>query len=738
MSQLKADPHYLFDFFTGLYKMVFLMEVDSQGYKYRNVTPEAVRLSSLPEDWKDRYLHEIYDEKVAAPLVTQYDAATSTGRPVFYSDQMNKLSNISEYAASALMPITDERGCVRYIIGLTNDLSDSTSAKLLASIENIDYLTGLPSLLQVKSELATMEDHHISVLYLNIDRFKLINEWLGIEATNVLLKKIAKQTAELLPPGSILGRIDGDEFIIAVMDHTEGAARALAESTLEALSVFTYEVNGVSIPVTGCVGICSSPGHPNSMITNACAAMVEAKREGRNSIRLFIKEGHLQEHIDEVIMEAELYKALMEDELTVYYQPKLNTMTKQVHYEALVRWFSPVLGTVPPLKFIPVAEKTTLIHEVTRTVVRKVCHDLNTRPELFSDSRTSINLSACLFEPELIDTHFVQVINEYKADPSKIEIEITENMLMKDPIKGIELVNYLKELGFRVVIDDFGVSYSSLNYLRKFSLDGIKIDRSFISQIDQLNSEKDISIVHFIIQLARKLNLYVTAEGVETKEQFDILTSLGCHEIQGYYFSRPLPIEKLEHALEHFFSYTLEEVVRGQQEAAATGLTAEKRRLKEVEQLQILDTPEEERFDRITRMIKDAFHAPVCFISIIDNHRQWFKSCIGLPEPVQTIREVPREISLCDHVIRQKEPLIIENISEYPDESIQALFEGSGMQFYAGIPIASQGEMVGTLCFTDYLPRTFTAQQMQMMLDYSKWVESELELYRLEVNGCKN
>ncbi|AJD92800.1 hypothetical protein JMA_34830 [Jeotgalibacillus malaysiensis] len=734
MAHLKADPQYLFDFFTGLYKMVFLMEVDTQGYKYTDVTSEAVRLASLPEDWKGRYIHEIYEEKVAAPLISQYDEAASSGEPVFYSDQMNKFSNISEYAASALMPITDEHGRVGYIIGLTNDLSDSTSSKLLASIENIDYLTGLPSLLQVKAELLPKMEHSaFSILYLNIDRFKLINEWLGIEATNELLKKIAKQTAALLPPESILGRIDGDEFIVTVADHSEDQTIHLAEKILSSLSQFTYEVNGVSIPVTGCIGICMSPGHPNSMITNACAAMVEAKREGRNSIRLFKTENQHQTMIDEAIMEAELYKALDQDELTVYYQPKLNVRTNRVHYEALVRWFSPVLGTVPPLKFIPVAENTTLIQDVTRAVVYKVCEDIKHTPELFKDAVTSINLSAALFEPDLIDAHFIQVVRESGITPSNIEVEITENMLMKDPIKGVEIINHLKELGFRVVIDDFGVSYSSLNYLRSFSLDGIKIDRSFISQIDQHHNEKDISIVHFIIQLAKKLDLYVTAEGVETKEQFDILTSLGCDEIQGYYFSRPLPLEKIKSTIHHFFDYILLKDQFYQEAAVTQERTGEERRLKEIERLHILDTPVEERFDRITRTIKGAFHVPICFISIIDDKRQWFKSCIGLPEPVQTTREVLREFTLCDYVIREQKALIIENIAEHPDEEIRKFFTLSGLQFYAGIPLISKGQMIGTLCITDYLPRTFTEHQFETILDYSKWVESEIELYSMRV-----
>lgn len=729
MDHLKADPQYLFDFFTGLYKMVFLMEVDTQGYKYADVTAEAARLASLPEDWKGRYIHDIYEEKVSAPLISQYDEAASKGEPVFYSDQMNKLSNISAYAASALMPITDDHGYVRYIIGLTNDLSDSTSTKLLASIENIDYLTGLPSLLQVKAELSKMEHSSFSILYINIDRFKLINEWLGIEATNELLKKIAKQTATLLPPESILGRIDGDEFIVTVTNHTENEALQLAKNILSSLSLFTYEVNSVSIPVTGCIGICQSQGHPNSMISNACAAMVEAKREGRNSIRLFKTENQHQDNIAEAIMEAELYKALDQDELTVYYQPKLHASTNRVHFEALVRWFSPVLGTVPPLKFIPVAENTTLIQEVTRTVVYKVCEDIKNAPELFDTAVTSINLSAALFESDLINEHFIQIVSDCGVNPSNIEVEITENMLMKNPVKGVEIINYLKSLGFRVVIDDFGVSYSSLNYLRKFSLDGIKIDRSFISQIDHHHNEKDISIVHFIIQLAKKLDLYVTAEGVETREQFDILTSLGCDEIQGYYFSRPLPLEKIKHTIDHFFHCIASASQSYLEAAVTTEKTGEESRLKEIERLQIIDTPTEERFDRITRIVKNAFHVPVCFISIIDDKRQWFKSCIGIPDYDQTLREVPRDQALCDYVIRQQEALIIENIAEHPDDKIRAFFKMSGLQFYAGLPLISRGEMIGTLCMIDYLPRRFTDKQFDTISDYAKWVESEIELY---------
>ncbi|WP_166805811.1 EAL domain-containing protein [Jeotgalibacillus sp. R-1-5s-1] len=736
MHNMKSDPYYLFHFFSKLYKMVFLMEVDELGYRYVEVTEEAQKLSSLPDDWKNKYIQDMYEPWVTNPLISQYDLAASTGEPVFFSDKMNKPSNVSEFAASVLLPLEDQHKQVRYILCLTNDLTDETASKLLSAIENIDSLTGLPNLIKVKSTLAEMQERdpalQVAILYLNIDRFKFINELLGIEETNMLFKKLARAVSSILPMGSIMGRIDGDEFIISLVGESANKAMEVATGVLDEISTFSYLVNGIPISVTGCIGVSHHADELQALIASACTAMVDAKRKGRNNISVYTPNGQLQNHVDEVMIETELARALQNNELNVFYQPKLNPVSGKINFEALVRWYSPKLGVVPPLKFVQLAEKSSLILELTKAVTKKVCQDFEMYPEIFSNTRTAINLSAVIFEPEMIDEAVLDILKQYSISPEVIEIEITESMLMTDPAGGMETIHYLQESGFTVVIDDFGVSYSSLNYLKMFALDGIKIDRSFIKQITETEGKKDIDIVHFIIQLAKKLNMKVTAEGVETKQQFDLLTGLGCNEIQGYFLSKPVPAEQLEDMLNTVhksisLKRTPDEWVASLQ-AAVTIDTAEKERLHALYDLNILDTPSEETFERITRTVRDAFHVPITFISFIDDERQWFKSCIGLPEPVMAAREVPRDQTICDKVIRSGEPLIIDDMFYSEDPSIQILAKEAGLHFYAGIPIKQDGQVIGTFCIADFHPRRLSDEQIARLHDYTAWIDTELKL----------
>jgi EAL domain-containing protein (putative c-di-GMP-specific phosphodiesterase class I) len=264
---------------------------------------------------------------------------------------------------------------------------------------------------------------------------------------------------------------------------------------------------------------------------NASTALLEARQTGNQTIRLYEHDEYVQRYIDEMMIETELVKALKLDELYMVYQPKVS-MDGAIHFEALIRWESPVLGFISPETFIRVAEQSLLIEDVTRFVMNRVCQDVSSQPEQFEGRRVAVNVSPNLFHEHHMN-ELVAIIASYGLVPEQFEFEVTEHTLMHEPVAAIKTVESLKQQGFRLLIDDFGVSYSSLNYLKLFEIDGIKIDRSFVAQLDQESGMKEYEIVKLIVSLAKKLELEVTAEGVETEEQYRILRQLGCDEIQG-------------------------------------------------------------------------------------------------------------------------------------------------------------------------------------------------------------
>jgi len=297
---------------------------------------------------------------------------------------------------------------------------------------------------------------------------------------------------------------------------------------------------------------------------------------------------------------------------------------------------------------------------------------------------------------------------------------------MQEPLLGIQTVDYLKTKGFRVLIDDFGVSYSSLNYLKMFEIDGIKIDRSFISQLDKDNGLKEYEIVKLIVSLAKKLNLEVTAEGVETEAQYRVMEQLGCDEIQGYFFSRPLPLNDLQQALD---ALVYQHAALRQLELATTSPSTvldeqEAERLKTILRLEILNTPREERYDRITRLVARTLNMPVALISILTTDQQWFKSCAG---PLLESPHVDREWTLCDRVVTGQSSVVIEDVQTSEAGTNNPLLENLG--FYAGVPLTTRsGHVIGTLCVTDERARTFDEAALQSLEDFARWVMAEIEL----------
>ncbi|NJP39236.1 EAL domain-containing protein [Alkalicoccus luteus] len=723
-----ADPHYLFQFFSRLYRMVFLMKVEGADYVYEAVTPDGITLGSLPDNYRGRTIRDMYPSDIAESLQSQYDRAREQKEPVFYSDKMNNVTNVASYATSILMPIEDDEGNVCYVLSMTSDMSEHSRTELLSSMENIDYLTKLPSLIRVKGELhqrmERLERGEVVVVYINLDRFRLLNELLGMEKGNEMLQKLAAGIGQVLPEGSVFGRVDGDEFIAVLAPSSHEEAETAAKDVLQVIESHTYEVDGMEISLSACIGAALMSENASMMIANACTAMMDAKQAGPGEICFYGGNATTEKRLDELYVEVELIRAVRHKELEVYYQPKLQPETGMVQFEALARWHSPKLGTVPPSVFIPVAEKSALIEEVTSFVLERVCRDMQTYPELFSEGRTAVNISTKLFNRPAVLRSVIAVLERCGESPNKFELEMTEQTLVDDAENGRNIVRYLRDLGFRVVIDDFGVSYSSLNYLKELDLDGIKIDQSFVQEIDEQMDRRGYDIVMFILSLAERLHLDVTAEGVETEIQLRTLERLGCGEMQGYYLSRPVPAAELAVAVERS-----RERLQQPPEPVPGTAEAETARLEAYRALQVSTTTFEEKYDRIVRAVQRTFQMPISFIALIDENRQYVKAIEGVPHEDPAVRfGTPREETLCTFVVDRKQPLVIPDTREDAAYANHPNVVNYGVRFYAGVPLLTEGgQAVGTLCVVDARPHTFTDKDLQLLEDYSCWVMAEME-----------
>ena len=416
-----------------------------------------------------------------------------------------------------------------------------------------DPLTGLPNrnLLQqrIREAIARCEPptRQLAVLFIDLDRFKTINDSLGHHIGDALLKKVAQRITATLRGDDTVARIGGDEFVIVAQVRDDGErAINIAEKLLEALRP-SFRIDRHDLFITPSVGICLYPRDGSSvdaLMRNADTAMYQAKAAGRNAYCFFRPE--MNAAADNYFqIESNLRRAIKREEFVLHYQPIIDICSGRLAaLEVLVRWNHPKHGLLPPGRFITVAEESGLIGQVGALVLRGACRQLRRwlddghRPPLLA-----INLSPIQFrDSELID-NIVRVVDEFGLMPQRIELEITETALMEDGELTLSKLRRLHGLGFHLSIDDFGTGYSSLAYLKRFPVDTVKIDRSFIT--DMTDDENDRVIVTAILALAHSLKLLVVAEGVETRQQFDALKRLNCDTVQGYLISRPVAAEEI-------------------------------------------------------------------------------------------------------------------------------------------------------------------------------------------------
>lgn len=446
-------------------------------------------------------------------------------------------------------PIRDRDGKIVGVVLVFHDVSVAHEmAKQLQYQATHDLLTGLPNrqLLLDRfdhaASVASRSQQRLALLFLDLDHFKNVNDSLGHPVGDKLLQQVAARLLACVPVGHTVSRQGGDEFVILMeaLDSTDVVA-ALALQIIATISE-RYIVENHELMITPSIGISIYPDDAISvddMIKSADAAMYLAKARGRNNFQFFTADMRARAR-DRLELEISLRKALIRQEFLLYYQPKICMLTgKTVGAEALVRWRDPQRGLVSPADFIPVAEESGLVLPLGLWVLREACRQAKTwQVDGEPPVQVAVNLSAAQFKKTDLVLDVANTLAETGLDPVLLELELTESMMM-DGSRDLATMEALKRLGVGLSIDDFGTGYSSLNYLRHFPVDVLKIDQSFIRSIE---SEDDAAaMVRGIITLGHSLRLKIIAEGVENENQMKILRSYGCDQIQGYFYSRPLP-----------------------------------------------------------------------------------------------------------------------------------------------------------------------------------------------------
>lgn len=444
-------------------------------------------------------------------------------------------------------------GNIKGLYIICKDLSEQ--AKNMEMIKFMAFHDQLTGLLNRRALLEHLHNHiyspiqkkqEFALISIDLDRFKFLNDTLGHLAGDEILKRVAERLLQFQNDNCFIYRVGGDEFTILMVNTDRHSTNTFVRKVFSAFSQSFY-FNSQEYYISPSIGISMYPidGKDAEMIIkNADEALFRVKEKGKAHYQ-FYRTDMNSVFTNVVTLETHLRKSIYKNELSLYYQPQVETSTGEAHsFEALLRWKDTELGYISPSVFIPLAEDTGLIISIGYWVIETVCQQLKQWCEKgYSDIRVAVNISPKQFQhPKLVQ--FIQLmIEKYEIQPSCLEIEITEGA-MTDTKEAIPILRNLKELGISISIDDFGTGYSSLNYIKQFPIDVLKIDQSFIRDI--LIDEKDAAITTTIIHLGKSLGLEVIAEGVENEKQVELLSKANCHKIQGFYYSKPLPVDELE------------------------------------------------------------------------------------------------------------------------------------------------------------------------------------------------
>ncbi len=485
--------------------------------------------------------------KVTADNIEQQDRKLIEGGDVIFREEHTVVTpgNGTRIVSTTRLPVKNADGKPQYLISVIRDLTErKRHEQRIAHMAHHDPLTDLPNrtafneCIAATLGLAASSGESFALLSFDLDRFKAVNDVFGHSTGDKLLREAAARLEQACQ-GAFLARVGGDEFAVVTATGPQPASAEVIAKKLCAALDTDIDIDGYPLRVGLTVGIAIFPQDgvdTTSLIANADAALFRAKAEMRGSIRFF--ELSMDNQLREKrALQQDLRTAIIRDELELHYQPQARIDGKIIGFEALVRWHHPRQGVIAPGIFIPLAEESGIIIELGEWIMRTACREAASWPRPLD---IAINLSPVQFQHGELPNLVHQVLLETGLAPSRLVLEITENVLIGDFNRAVAILRRLKNLGVRIAMDDFGTGYSSLSYLQSFPFDKIKIDQSFIANLG--HSQQAATIVRAVIALGRGLDLPVVAEGVETKEQLVFLTSEQCNEIQGYFIGRPKPI----------------------------------------------------------------------------------------------------------------------------------------------------------------------------------------------------
>jgi diguanylate cyclase (GGDEF)-like protein/PAS domain S-box-containing protein len=449
--------------------------------------------------------------------------------------------------------VRDQSGMTTHYVGVFSDITKvKESQEKLDHLAHHDPLTALPNRLLFHDRLhhaiqrSTRGNEQLALLFIDLDRFKNVNDTLGHHIGDELLQQVAKALSSKLRDGDTLARLGGDEFIVLLEDVDGQYGASQVAEKLVAMFEQPFMVAGHELFVTCSVGVSLFPGDAsdlNMLIRNADVAMYQAKARGRNGYR-FYAPSMTGEGVERLRLETFLRRSIEKEEIFLNYQPQVEIDTgRLIGVEALVRWNHPELGLVPPIRFIPLAEDTGFINQLGKWVLSEACRQMvRWREAGLEVPKMAVNLSAKQFDRGSIVSMVADILRETGLEPHRLQLEVTESVIMNTG-DALAFINDLHAIGVSLAIDDFGTGYSSLAYLKQMPVQTLKIDRSFIKDISTDVNDEAIAIA--IIQLGKSMNLSVIAEGVETHDQAAFLLRHGCNQAQGYFYSRPVMPEDL-------------------------------------------------------------------------------------------------------------------------------------------------------------------------------------------------
>ena len=522
--------------------------ITDKNFVIEYVNPKMLEMTSFSEEHFNRApLLSIIASEMAI-LIDDIDVDLRS-RNCWRGDTLIESDNKAPiWVSLSISPIREDDGTITSYVASAQDISFvKESQRKMEQLAYFDTLTGLANRtffrMQLRKSMALAERGHyaFALFYFDLDEFKRINDTLGHNAGDQLLVEVANRLKQRLRAEDTIARLGGDEFAILLsgIEHQEHATQVA--NTIQKTLNEPIQLGSNEVIISASIGITMAPydsQEEDQLLKHADLAMYEAKAKGRNTFHFYSQELNTAAN-ERLFIENELRQAIKDKQLTVYYQPQIDSRTQLVMgYEALLRWFHPTEGAIAPTKFIPIAEATGLIVELGEWVLHQACNFAVKLERQGRASNIAINLSARQFKDASLLPTLKKIIASTQVSAKSLHLELTESMLMGNVEAAIAQLHELKGLGVSISIDDFGTGYSSLSYLKRFPVDILKIDRSFIKDIPDDNN--DMAITAAIIAMAQKLKLDVVAEGVETVEQVEFLKNNNCFIVQGYYFSPPI------------------------------------------------------------------------------------------------------------------------------------------------------------------------------------------------------